>query len=189
MNRLSDYLNSDWARLNKLSKSDPNPRRFRHAFSPRFAPVVLARIAQRFYAMGYRRLSKVPALINFVIFGIEIPPRLLIGPGLVLMHTQGTVLGAATIGSNVTIYQQVTLGARDVNFAYDPALRPTVSDGVQISAGAKVLGGLTLGEGCIVGANAVVLADVPSYYVAVGVPAKSLPPKEVRERAIIERGK
>ncbi len=189
MNRLSNYLDSDWARLNELSNSGNCPRRFKHAFSPRFAPVVLARIAQYLYVMGYTKLSKVPALINFVIFGIEIPPKLLIGPGLVLMHTQGTVLGAAIIGSNVTIYQQVTLGARDVDFAYDPALRPKVSDGVQISAGAKVLGGLMLGEGCIVGANAVVLADVPSYCIAVGVPAKYLPLKGMRKRAIIEKSK
>ncbi len=180
MGRLSDLLDADWARLGQLSGATPRPRRLRHACSPRFAPVALLRSAQCLHASGWTRLAKLPALLNFVLFGIEVPPRMPIGPGLVLMHTQGTVLGAATIGANVTLYQQVTLGARDMDFAYTLSLRPVVADGVIISAGAKVLGGLTLGQDCVVGANAVVLKDVPPGHVAVGIPARSLPPKAVR---------
>jgi len=95
-----------------------------------------------------------------------------IGPGLVLMHTHGTVLGAASIGSNVTIYQQVTLGAREMDFVYTLSQRPIIEDGVVIGAGAKVLGGLKLGTECKIGANAVVLKDVPARHLAVGVPAR-----------------
>lgn len=184
MSRLSDLLDADWARLGTLSGATPRPRRLRHAFSPRFAPVALIRAAQCLQAAGWPRLAKIPALTNFVLFGIEVPPRLPIGPGLVLMHTHGTVLGAANIGANVTLYQQVTLGARDMDFAYTLALRPTVEDGVIVSAGAKVLGGLTLGRECVVGANAVVLGDVPPGHVAVGVPARHLAPKSSRENTI-----
>jgi len=96
------------------------------------------------------------------------------------MHTQGTVLGAASIGKNATIYHQVTLGAVTMDFAYTSALRPIVGDGVVIGVGAKVLGGLTLGNGSMVGANAVVLQNVPAGHVAIGVPAKILPPKSER---------
>lgn len=183
MGRLSDLLDVDWARLGMLSGATTRPRRLWHAVSPRFAPVALIRTAQCLQAAGWARLAKLPALANFVLFGIEVPPRLPIGPGLVLMHTQGTVLGAATIGANVTLYQQVTLGARDMDFAYTLSLRPTVEDGVVISAGAKVLGGLTLGQGCVIGANAVVLGDVPPRHVAVGIPARLLPPKEARSHS------
>ena len=91
------------------------------------------------------------------------------------MHTQGTVLGAASIGANVTIYQQVTLGAREIDFGYTLSLRPVVEDGVVVSAGAKVLGGLILGKDCVVGANAVVLSNVPPNHTAIGVPARFLP--------------
>ena len=94
-----------------------------------------------------------------------------------IMHTQGTVIGAANIGSNVTIYHQVTLGARDIDFTYTLSQRPIVEDGVVIGVGAKVLGGVTLGSGCVIGANAVVVKDVPSRHVAVGIPAQNLPPK------------
>ena len=180
MGRLSDFLDADWARLAALSNTRPRQRGLRHALSPRFAPVVLVRTAQCLYMAGWSRLAKLPALVNFVLFGIEVPPRISIGPGLVLMHTQGTVLGAATIGANVTLYHQVTLGAVEMDFAYTPTLRPIVGDGVVIGVGAKVLGGLTLGHGSVVGANAVVLKNVPTGYVAIGVPARNLSPKAER---------
>jgi serine O-acetyltransferase len=182
MSRLSQLLDADWARLSTLSGAPLRQRRLLYSLSPRFAPVALVRAAQCLHSAGWARLAKLPALANFVLFGIEVPPRLPIGPGLVLMHTQGTVLGASTIGANVTLYQQVTLGARDMDFAYTLALRPVIEADVIISAGAKVLGGLTLGQGCVVGANAVVLKDVPPGHVAVGIPARNLPPKAARPR-------
>ena len=181
MGQVSDLLDADWARLAVLSNAEFRRRGIRHVFSPRFAPVVLIRAAQCLYAAGWPRLAKVPAFVNFFIFGIEVAPRIRIGSGFVLMHTQGTVLGAASIGSNVTIYHQVTLGAVSMDFAFTSILRPVVGDGVVIGAGAKVLGGLTLGNGCIVGANAVVLKDVPAGKVAVGIPAQILPAKSERE--------
>lgn len=187
MRKLSEILDVDWARLNTLAGAESRKRRLLHAFSPRFAPVALIRTSQCLYASGWTRLAKLPALVNFVLFGIEVPPRIPIGPGLVLMHTQGTVLGAASIGRNVTIYHQVTLGAVAMDFAYTPTLRPIVGDGVVIGVGAKVLGGLTLGNNCVVGANAVVLKNVPPGHIAIGIPAKTLPPKsERREGACME---
>jgi serine O-acetyltransferase len=181
MKQLSDLLDADWAQLAALSNAKFCRRRMRHMFSPRFAPVVLIRVAQCLYSGGWLRLAKLPAFVNFFIFGIEVPPRMFIGPGLVLMHTQGTVLGAARMGSNVTIYHQVTLGAVSMDFAYTSALRPVVGDGVVIGVGAKVLGELTLGDGCVIGANAVVLKNVPAGKVAVGIPAQILLAKSERE--------
>lgn len=178
MTRLSEYLDADWARLSTLSGAAWCRRRLWHSCSPRFAPVSLVRVAQRLHKKGWSRLAKLAALFNFVFFGLEVPPRLPIGKGLVIMHTQGTVLGAAAIGSNVTIYHQVTLGARELDFAYTLSLRPVVADGVVLSVGAKVLGGITLGNGCVVGANAVVLKDVPPAHVAIGIPARNFPLKE-----------
>lgn len=180
MSILSQLLDSDWARLNTLAGAALRQRKSIHLFSPRFAPVTLVRTAQCLHAAGWQRMAKLPALMNFVLFGIEVPPRLPIGPGLVLMHTQGTVLGAATIGANVTLYHQITLGAVEMDFVYTPTLRPIVGDGVIIGVGAKVLGGLTLGNGSVVGANAVVLKNVPPGYVAIGVPARNLSPKTER---------
>jgi serine O-acetyltransferase len=175
MSRLFDYLDADWARLTALAGAPGQRRRLAVHFSPRFAPVALIRMAQVLHAAGWARLAKLPSLANFLFFGLEVPTRLEIGKGLVLMHTQGTILGAARIGADVTIYQQVTLGARVADFAYQPELRPVVEDGVTLAAGAKVLGPLTLHRGCTVGANAVVLRDVPANALAVGVPARIIP--------------
>lgn len=180
MTSLSQFLDKDWERLCSLSGSRLHKRNLVHSFSPRFAPVVLIRVAQWLHKNGWTRIAKIPALINFMAFGIEVPPRLLIGSGLVIMHTQGTVLGAARIGNNFTVYHQVTLGAKEMDFSYTQSMRPTVNDDVVISVGAKVLGGVTLGDGSVVGANAVVLKNVPPRHVAIGIPAKNLPPKNER---------
>ena len=169
---LRNLLNADWDRLEFLSSECPRPRRWHSALNPRFAPIVLLRIAQSLYARGWRSTAKVFSLLNVVLFGLEVPARLPIGPGLIIPHTHGTVLGASTNGANVTIFQQVTLGATAADFKYDADTRPVVQDGVVLAAGAKVLGRVTLGTGCTVGANAVVLIDVPAGRLAVGVPAR-----------------
>lgn len=140
--------------------------------SPRFIPVLLCRLAHWFYCLKLGPVAKLVSLLNFFLFGIEIAVRCPIGKGLFLPHTQGTVIGAWSIGENVTIFQGVTLGAREVNFSYEESSRPTVGDGVTIGSGAKVLGGLTLGSGSRIGANAVVLRDVSDGMLAVGIPAK-----------------
>jgi serine O-acetyltransferase len=174
MDKLASLLDADWARLSSLAGNDASPRRTLSSFSPRFAPVVLLRCAHALHRRGWPRVAKLFSLANFVLFGLEAPARLEIGPGLVLMHTQGTVLGAARIGSNVTIFHQVTLGAKAADLAYRPELRPIIGDDVVLSAGAKVLGALTVGAGATIGANAVVLKSLPPNCVAVGVPAKVL---------------
>ena len=142
--------------------------------SPRFLPVLLCRLAHFFYLLKLGFLAKALSLLKFFLFGIEIAVRCPIGKGLFLPHTQGTVIGAWSIGENVTIFQGVTLGAREVDFSYRKSSRPTVGDNVTIGSGAKILGGLTLGSGSKVGANAVVLNDIEPGMLAVGVPAKVL---------------
>lgn len=182
--RLREYLDADWARLSTLSSPNFRKRRASDALHPRFAPVVVLRCAQVLHTKGWCRVSKLFSLLNVILFGIEVPATLEIGPGLILPHTQGIVLGAASIGRNVTIYQQVTLGALEADFRFDPSLRPTVEDDVVLAAGAKVLGGVRVGSGSTVGANAVVLCDVPAQHLAAGVPARVQPkaPKgEARE--------
>jgi serine O-acetyltransferase len=176
---LRELLDADWARLHAFADQSAPKRHFRSNFSPRFAPVFLLRVANRLHERGWSRLAKLFALINFLAFGLEVSPRLSIGPGLIIPHSSGTIIGAGYVGSNVTIYQQVTLGAKMADFAYRLDLRPHVADNVVITAGAKILGPIRIGEGAVVGANSVVLQDVPAGALAVGVPARIIP-KSVR---------
>lgn len=89
-----------------------------------------------------------------------------IGPGLFIQHGFATVIAAKKVGENCWINQQVTIGFAD---AADP---PTILDNVVIHAGAKVIGALTIGSNSKVGANAVVVKDVPPNCTVVGVPAR-----------------
>ena len=144
---------------------------FATCFNPRMVPVVLLRLSEFFYKRRLVVLSKLFSMLNVVVFGLEVSPRVSIGGGLFLPHTVGTVLGAAQIGENCTIMQGVTLGADDTDLNFTVAKRPVIGSNVLIGAGAKVIGGVMIGDHAKVGANAVVLQDVPAHALAVGVPA------------------
>ena len=138
---------------------------------PRFLPIFLCRSSRSAFLNGLPALAHLLSYLNQVIFGIEISPRCVIGPGIFFPHTSGTVVGASKIGRDVTIFQGVTLGAKQIDMNYDLALRPELGDFVVVGAGAKVLGGITLGDNVRVGANSVLLRSVPADVTVVGVPA------------------
>jgi serine O-acetyltransferase len=102
--------------------------------------------------------------------GIEIHPGATIGRRFFIDHGNGVVIGeTAEVGDDVMIYHDVTLGGRSLAKV---KRHPTVEDGVVIGAGARVLGPITVGRGAQIGANAVVVRDVPPGAVVVGVPGK-----------------
>src|SRR5205085_4786320 len=109
--------------------------------------------------------------------GIEIHPGATIGRRVFIDHGMGIVVGeTAEIGDECTIYQGVTLGGTSL---YKGTKRhPTLGKGVVVSAGAKVLGGFTVGDGARVGANAVLLKPVPPGATAVGIPARIIEAKD-----------
>jgi serine O-acetyltransferase len=103
--------------------------------------------------------------------GIEIHPGATIGRRVFIDHGFGVVIGeTAEVGDDCTIYQGVTLGG--TSLSKGAKRHPTLGRGVIISAGAKVLGGFTVGEGAKVGSNAVVVKEVPPGATAVGIPAR-----------------
>lgn len=102
--------------------------------------------------------------------GIEIHPAARIGSGFFIDHGMGVVIGeTAEIGHNVTLYHGVTLGGVSLEKG---KRHPTLEDNVVVGAGAKVLGAITIGKGSRIGANAVVVRDVPPDSVVVGVPGQ-----------------
>lgn len=140
--------------------------------NPRFAPVLLIRLAKSFSQVPILSLfSPVITWVNFILFGIEVTTKCEIGPGLFLPHSSGIVIGASSIGKNVTLYQGVTLGAVFLDLNYEESARPRLGDDVVVGSGAKVLGGIIVGDNARIGANAVVLENVPSDCTAAGVPA------------------
>ena len=108
------------------------------------------------------------AFVSRSVTGIEIHPGARIGPGFFVDHGSGVVIGeTAEIGEDVTIYQGVTLGGTGFQAG---KRHPTVEDNVTIGSGAKLLGPITVGHGAKVGANSVVIEDVPPCSTVVGNP-------------------
>ena len=124
--------------------------------------------------------------LNQIVFGIEISPRCAIGPGIFFPHTSGAVIGASKVGRDVTIFQGVTLGTRQIDMSYDLALRPELGDFVVVGAGAKVLGGITLGDNGRVGANSVLLRSVPANVTVAGIPAREVHSSEIEVPEVLK---
>lgn len=147
----------------------------------KYLPVVIFRVSHRFASGPARPIALALSLLNQVVFGVEIALRSEIGPGLYFPHTGGIVLGASHIGTNATIYHGVTVGAATLDVAFTNEARPCVGDSVVIASGAKVLGGVDIGDRALLGANAVVVNDVPANEVWGGVPAQHLGPREEQD--------
>ena len=138
---------------------------------PGLHAVLLHRLAHGCWQMGLKWLGRFISHISRWCTGIEIHPAAKIGERVFFDHAMGVVVGeTAEIGDGCTIYQGVTLGGTSL---YKGEKRhPTLGKDVVIGAGAKVLGGFTVGDGAKVGSNAVVTKPVPAGATAVGNPAR-----------------
>ncbi len=126
------------------------------------------RLAHALRTAGVPLLPRLIAAVSRAVTGIEIHPAASIGSGLFIDHGMGVVIGeTAEIGDDVTLYQGVTLGG--TGFATGKR-HPTVQDNVTIGSGAKLLGPITVGHGSKIGANSVVIHDVPPNSTVVGNP-------------------
>ena len=139
--------------------------------------------ARFFYKIKLKFLARCISQWARFLTGVEIHPAAKIGKGVFIDHGMGVVIGeTAQVGDNVVIYQGVTLGGTGKEKG---KRHPTIQNNVMISAGAKVLGNIVVGENSKIGAQAVVLRDVPANCTVVGVPArivKSADPKDTQSK-------
>ncbi|MGE4233470.1 MAG: serine O-acetyltransferase EpsC [Bacteriovoracia bacterium] len=148
---------------------------------PGIKALVFHRLAHGLYKKKLYLLARMISEFSRFLTGIEIHPGSRIGKNLIIDHGSGIVIGeTAVIGDNVIIFQGVALGSRRLGHMA-PKLsvastrrHPKIEDNVMIGAGAKILGGITIGQNACVGANAVVLEDVPPSTTMVGAPAKPI---------------
>jgi len=156
---------------------------------PGLHALVLHRFAHACWHFGFKWLGRFVSNFSRWMTGIEIHPAAKIGERVFFDHAMGVVVGeTAEIGDGCTIYQGVTLGGTSL---YKGEKRhPTLGKDVVIGAGAKVLGGFTVGDGAKVGSNAVVTKPVPAGATAVGNPARIIQAEQdaLREEAASKMG-
>jgi serine O-acetyltransferase len=132
--------------------------------------LIFYRIAHALSMMHVPFLPRLISQITKFFTGIEIHPGAIIGRELFIDHGMGVVIGeTAVIGDNVTLYQGVTLGGTGKERG---KRHPTIGNNVVIGAGAKILGNIKIGDNSYIGANAVVIKDVPDNSTVVGVPGR-----------------
>ena len=138
---------------------------------PGLHAIWIHRIAHWCWMHGLRWLGRFTSHLGRWLTGIEIHPAVVIGRRVFIDHGMGVVIGeTAEIGDDCTIYQGVTLGGTSL---YRGTKRhPTLGKAVVVSAGAKVLGGFTVGDGANIGSNAVVVKEVPAGATVVGIPGR-----------------
>ena len=140
---------------------------------PSVTAIAFHRLAHRLHRVGLPGFCFLARLLSQgarAVTGIEIHPGAKIGKGLFIDHGMGVVIGeTAEIGDNVTLFQGVTLGGTGKEKG---KRHPTVGNNVVIGSGAKVLGSLRVGDNAQIGANAVVVREVPANAVVVGGPGR-----------------
>ena len=162
-------INND---IEYILENDPAARSKIEVFLlyPSVHALIAHRIAHYFYNHKMFFISRLISQINRFITGIEIHPGAKIGSAILIDHGMGVVIGeTAVIGNRVTIYHGTTLGGTGKETG---KRHPTVGNNVIIGAGAKVLGPITIGDNSKIGANSVVLKNVPENSTVVGIPGK-----------------
>jgi serine O-acetyltransferase len=137
---------------------------------PGLHAVMFHRLSHPLWLRGWRFLPRLISHIAKVLTGVEIHPGATLGRRLFIDHATGVVIGeTAVVGDDITLYHGVTLGGTSL---HKGKRHPTLKDGVIVGSGGQVLGPVTIGAEARVGANAVVLSDVPSGATVVGIPAR-----------------
>lgn len=132
--------------------------------------IVNHRIAHKLYVNGFKRTARIYSGISQFLTNVDIHPAAQIGRRVFIDHGIGVVIGeTSVIDEDVLIYQGVTLGGVSLN---KEKRHPTIRANTVLGSGAKILGNIVIGKNSKVGANSVVISDVPAYSTAVGIPAR-----------------
>jgi serine O-acetyltransferase len=182
---LLSLIHSD---LKAAMKRDPAARHYLEIIFTYsgFHATFIHRICNLLWRLKLKFIARILSSISRILTSIEIHPAAKIDEGFFIDHGAGLVIGETTIiGKNVTIYQQTTLGGLSPSVDSDSQRNikrhPTIRDNVIVGSGAQILGPVVIGKNSRIGANAVVLKDVPENITYVGVPARKIESRNLNE--------
>ena len=182
---LLSLIHSD---LKAAMKRDPAARHYLEIIFTYsgFHATFIHRICNLLWRLKLKFIARLMSSISRILTSIEIHPAATIEEGFFIDHGAGLVIGETTIiGKNVTIYQQTTLGGLspsvDSASQRNTKRHPTIKDNVIVGSGAQILGPVVIGKNSRIGANAVVLKDVPENITYVGVPARKIESSNLNE--------
>ena len=161
------------ADINFILENDPAARNKVEVFLlyPSVHCLMMYRVSHFFYKKKRFFIARAISQLARFFTGIEIHPGATIGMGTLIDHGSGVVIGETSIiGDRVTIYQGATIGATGNEKEFKR--HPTLGNDIVVGSGAKILGPVNIGNHCKIGANSVVLSDMPEYSTAVGIPAR-----------------
>lgn len=174
---LSELVRDD---IDSVLARDPAARnRLEVMFTyPGLHAVIVHRLSNSLWRRGHLFLARLLSFLARMVTNVDIHPGATIGRRFFIDHGAGVVIGeTAEIGDDVTLYHGVTLGGTSLSRG---KRHPTLDDGVLVGAGAKILGPVHIGKGANVGANSVVITDVPPGMTVVGIPGRVVLPPEAR---------
>ena len=172
MNKISAFIKEVGEEIDSYVDRDPAVRSAAEVFFtyPGFHALLWHRAAHWLYGRRWYFFARVVSAISRWLTGIEIHPGATIGRRLFIDHGTGVVIGeTAEIGNDVTLYQGVTLGGTTLEKG---KRHPTLEDGVIVGSGAQILGPFAVGKNARIGANSVVLREVPPCSTVIGVPGR-----------------
>lgn len=172
---LKAFISSDLSRTAGLwSHNDSMLSRIKLIFMPAMVAVILYRLSSYFYVNNFKLLAWVVYAFNMTLTGAEFLPYSKIGRGLMLGHSQGTII-AGKLGNNVTVFGQTVVGGgigdKSIDIGAGPGL-PVIEDNVVLGVRSTILGAVLIGEGATISACAFVHEDVPAGALAIGSPSR-----------------
>lgn len=169
MSGLFNLIRSDFRAIRERDPAARGPVETALCY-PGLHATVAYRFAHGLWKRNWHTTARFMSYLARAVTGVDIHPGAQIGPGFFIDHGACVVIGeTAEIGRNVTLYHGVTLGG----VSWSPGKRhPSLGDDVMVGAGAKILGPLTVGDGARVGANSVVVEEVPPEVTVIGIPAR-----------------